>query len=342
MNIAPVPVFRPCIPIPFSWSDVAVSAVAASATYGVSKALPFNGPAGSLGGFANHLVSGAAGAIAASATNSLLTGQDFGQNLQNTLPSIIGQTIGNLIGAAESQQQDSFAEAKKFGADKNEPMPNWLGDASPASGPDRGLLNNYGNAPQFTLADQFGAVSVGSATNLNAISGERAIGTGPIVNSDPLTEIRMAGGSILENTGPRQEGAVSFGLSPSMSGGYAGNYVYSTITLGVPAPSGKVPEISFWDYGFGIHSHPDVLIGYPNASEQDFTSLASDIDRGNGWDARVDTLAIVAGNGNMSIYSTASSLATLRIDVQKQAVIVGTTPGWVKIWRYHTTALQPR
>jgi YD repeat-containing protein len=67
----------------FSWSGVAASAVGSSVNSGLY---------GTLG----RTVSGMAGALAGAAATSLVSGRDFGDTLVSQLPSIIGNTIGNI------------------------------------------------------------------------------------------------------------------------------------------------------------------------------------------------------------------------------------------------------
>ena len=58
-----------------------------------------NAAEGSIGGVVNSAVTGVAGAIAGAATRSLITGTDFGKNILADLPTVIGATIGNAVGA---------------------------------------------------------------------------------------------------------------------------------------------------------------------------------------------------------------------------------------------------
>jgi hypothetical protein len=60
-----------------------------------------------------ELVSGAAGAIVGAAAKTLVTGTDFGDNLLQALPSVIGQTIGNAI-AGEIQDQMLLARMSQL------------------------------------------------------------------------------------------------------------------------------------------------------------------------------------------------------------------------------------
>lgn len=92
----------------FSWTSVAVSAVGA----GVGRAVLSNHD---LTGFKADFLSGLAGGTAGAATKSLIDGSSFGDNLVATLPSIIGNTIGNMVAGgiqAKSERTLSKLDSK--------------------------------------------------------------------------------------------------------------------------------------------------------------------------------------------------------------------------------------
>jgi len=77
----------------FSWAGVAVAAVGAGVSTGVSAALDgFDLP-----GWADNAIGNVAGGVAGAAAQSLVEGSDFGDNLVSALPGIIGNTIGGMI-----------------------------------------------------------------------------------------------------------------------------------------------------------------------------------------------------------------------------------------------------
>jgi len=77
----------------FNWAGVA----AAGVTGGVMRSIQASGAQG-VERYVKQGLSGSAAAIAGAATRSLLTGTDFGDNVLNALPDVIGQTIGNAVG----------------------------------------------------------------------------------------------------------------------------------------------------------------------------------------------------------------------------------------------------
>lgn len=92
----------------FDWADVAVQAIGGGINAKVQDMMnppvqnssgqwaPTHGP-GTAGAFAADLVSGFVGGLAGAGARSLVEGSDFGDNLMNALPGIIGNTIGNAI-----------------------------------------------------------------------------------------------------------------------------------------------------------------------------------------------------------------------------------------------------
>jgi len=76
----------------FNWAGVAAAGIGA----GVGAWANANW---GLSGFDAKVVSGMAGGIAGAAATSLVTGQDFGDTIMAQLPSIIGNTIGNIVAA---------------------------------------------------------------------------------------------------------------------------------------------------------------------------------------------------------------------------------------------------
>jgi large repetitive protein len=80
----------------FDWTGVAAAGVGSGIGGWVDAHVNLNLGSGPAGMAANHLVSGAADAIASAATRSLIDGSDFGDNIVAALPDVIGSTIGNL------------------------------------------------------------------------------------------------------------------------------------------------------------------------------------------------------------------------------------------------------
>jgi hypothetical protein len=90
----------------FNWAGVATAGIGA----GVSNALGWQGTWGRAG-------SGIAAGLAAAAGESLITGNSFGDTLISSLPSIIGNTIGNLV-AGEIVEREALAGVRQLeGAD---------------------------------------------------------------------------------------------------------------------------------------------------------------------------------------------------------------------------------
>ncbi|MFS2319314.1 hypothetical protein RMQ97_15385, partial [Maricaulis sp. D1M11] len=84
----------------FSWAAVAASGVGGGVSTVVASELGVESLMhGDLtaGKIASHVAMGAAGGIANAATRSLIEGTDFGDNILAALPSVIGNTIGDLI-----------------------------------------------------------------------------------------------------------------------------------------------------------------------------------------------------------------------------------------------------
>jgi YD repeat-containing protein len=101
----------------FSWTGVATAGIGAGvggAIAGELKIKDFSADGGrSLGNIAGHTLAGSAGAMAAAATRSALSGGSFGDNLMRELPSAIGNTIGNLVaeGVRRSESRALFNDA---------------------------------------------------------------------------------------------------------------------------------------------------------------------------------------------------------------------------------------
>jgi YD repeat-containing protein len=74
----------------FNWAGIAASGIASGVTAGVGAKL------GNWNKNAANLVSGAAGAIASSATRSIIDGSSFGDNILAALPGVLGSTIGGM------------------------------------------------------------------------------------------------------------------------------------------------------------------------------------------------------------------------------------------------------
>lgn len=83
----------------FSWAGVAAAGVGAGVTGAVGRELGVK-PLEENNLLSNHLklaLATSAGAIASAATQSVIDGTDFGDNLLAALPDIIGGTVGNMI-----------------------------------------------------------------------------------------------------------------------------------------------------------------------------------------------------------------------------------------------------
>jgi YD repeat-containing protein len=79
----------------FDWTGVAVGGIVGGATNSFARDVFHTDPDKLNVG--QQLVTGIAGAIAGSATRSLIDGTDFGDNILSTLPDVIGNTVGNLV-----------------------------------------------------------------------------------------------------------------------------------------------------------------------------------------------------------------------------------------------------
>lgn len=97
----------------FSWTNVAAAGVQAGVGGAVRRSLPGSGGAvdqglgkwvvdGTKQSVANNTLSGVAGSLAAAAATSLVTGSNFGDTIIAQLPSILGNTIGNLAAEVAS------------------------------------------------------------------------------------------------------------------------------------------------------------------------------------------------------------------------------------------------
>ena len=100
----------------FDWTGVAVSAVEAGASFearsGLDQALNIPAGANTPAGYAVAGLAGAAALIAGGTTRALLTGNNFGQSVEDELPSVIGQTVGNLIASSETPQSSSQGQSQ--------------------------------------------------------------------------------------------------------------------------------------------------------------------------------------------------------------------------------------
>jgi YD repeat-containing protein len=83
----------------FNWADVAAAGISAGVMQWGAGALKANFPDTSAG--ALKVADGMAGDIAYSATRSLINGSDFGDNMLQGLPNIIGQAIGIALGGVD-------------------------------------------------------------------------------------------------------------------------------------------------------------------------------------------------------------------------------------------------
>lgn len=106
----------------FSWVGVAAAGIGA----GVGNAVGGSSFGQSLGKYGNQLISGMAGGIAGAAGQSLITGNDFGDTLMASLPSIIGNTIGNIVAdkvsAAFDKSDDINSDLVKYTKKEREAM----------------------------------------------------------------------------------------------------------------------------------------------------------------------------------------------------------------------------
>ncbi|MEM8696559.1 MAG: LysM peptidoglycan-binding domain-containing protein [Pseudomonadota bacterium] len=81
----------------FSFTGVAAAGIGGGLSSGLSS--QFGQPANGLAAHGQSLASGAADAIAQAATRTALSGDSFGDNLIASIPSVIGNTIGNAVAA---------------------------------------------------------------------------------------------------------------------------------------------------------------------------------------------------------------------------------------------------
>jgi YD repeat-containing protein len=104
----------------FDWVGVAAAGISAGVGGAVGRGIKFDP---NLKGFnlANTLkggVAGLAGSIGEAATRSTLEGSDFGDNVLSSLPGVIGNTIGTLIGTAIAGDGDIAAKRRAKPEDK--------------------------------------------------------------------------------------------------------------------------------------------------------------------------------------------------------------------------------
>ncbi|WP_426000361.1 Ig-like domain-containing protein [Caulobacter sp. DWR1-3-2b1] len=96
----------------FDWSAVAMSAFEGGARTLIAKWTPTSRS------WANEALKGAAAGIAGAAAESLINGSNFGDNLQRSIPSVIGNTVGNMIAgrildAADRRAQEREQQAQE-------------------------------------------------------------------------------------------------------------------------------------------------------------------------------------------------------------------------------------
>jgi hypothetical protein len=98
----------------FSWTGVAVAGISAGVTGAAARGLAKAGigvrpdeissaTPRTASFYANTALSGAAGAIAEAGARSLISGSDFGDNLLATLPGVVGNTLGDMLGTIGQQ-----------------------------------------------------------------------------------------------------------------------------------------------------------------------------------------------------------------------------------------------
>jgi YD repeat-containing protein len=104
----------------FDWAGVALAGITggvdAQAGQWLAGQGSWNGLNLAQGGMANNAISGVASAVAGAATQSLLSGSDFGDNLLARLPDVIGNTIGNMIAGQIEQRAVLRAAAPAIAA----------------------------------------------------------------------------------------------------------------------------------------------------------------------------------------------------------------------------------
>lgn len=96
----------------FSWAGVA----AAGVTAGVGHWAVGRLASAHVGPNATRLLAQTAGAIAGAATQSVLDGSDFGDNILAALPGVVGSTIGNMIAAPILARQAAATERQAANA----------------------------------------------------------------------------------------------------------------------------------------------------------------------------------------------------------------------------------
>jgi hypothetical protein len=99
----------------FSWAGVAAAGVGAAFGYWAGGALPggahFNAAGEQVGAtFGHKLGVSMANMLGNAATRSLVEGSDFGDNIIAALPDVIGQTIGEMVAGAMTEQADWEAQ----------------------------------------------------------------------------------------------------------------------------------------------------------------------------------------------------------------------------------------
>jgi YD repeat-containing protein len=139
----------------FDWSGVAASGIGA----GVSSSIGLRGIPG-------MVLSGMAGGLAAAAATSLLSGRDFGDTITSQLPSIIGNTIGNI--AADRIAAAGRSIAGQTGAgDGTAVQPGAGAGQGQLGGSASGDIVVTARARQSFYSPMFAGISLSSATSSN-------------------------------------------------------------------------------------------------------------------------------------------------------------------------------
>ena len=251
----------------FDWKSVAVGAAVGGVSTSLSNAswMPPVDEAWTLEGLTNHLVSGAAGAVAGAATRSLIDGSDFGDNVLKALPDVIGSTIGNAIGGRLAQAGSSHDGANKGGSKGNIQVSNGtvsVDDLAPLQAwrpDDPGTLSQ---APFIDASDlSYDYSGSGSARTITAGAARRGSGQAPESGEETYvggSNHNMSGiqydidnattlsGSYTDN-GKRYRFAASFGDTPGWEIRHNSNGMWSE---GTGPNAGQRSELKpYWAYG---------------------------------------------------------------------------------------------
>ncbi len=189
----------------FNWDEVAVAGVTGGVGAEVSQDLPQGIPSLLRGGVGNAL-----GGVAGTAAQSLITGQDFGSSLRDVLPSVIGQTVGNIVASNfESQSNNGWGGSSGQGSVNLQPMTSVLDGqpviqaAGPLYGP--GDLETTINLPTITpsVGDYAGAngapggPQMGDWVNMNDIQWRHTdngwVGTVGTINAHSDADANVVG-----------------------------------------------------------------------------------------------------------------------------------------------------